>query len=81
MKKNILFALIIFMMAQMLFAGGKGRDSSEKDIRIILSEKICKLFPGDRKPLKKETVLKFADYISNEFVNGITKVQYIPHSS
>ena len=76
MKKNILFALIIFMMAQMLFAGGKGRDSSEKDIRIILSEKICKLFPGDRKPLKKETVLKFADYISNEFVNGITNVQY-----
>ena len=80
MKKNskkFLLALIILMMAQMLFAGEmRSDDPSKKDVRIKKTEEVCKIYRNLNRNVTKESVLKFKDYLSDEFAKSITKAQY-----
>lgn len=74
--KNLVTILAIFMASQMLFAQKINDKSKENDIRIILSEEICKIIPLNDKPLKRDTVTKFSKYISDTYAQSITIVQY-----
>ena len=74
--KNLVTILAIFTASQMLFAQKINDKSKENDIRIILSEEICKIIPLNDKPLKRDTVTKFSKYISDTYAQSITIVQY-----
>lgn len=74
--KKLVTILAIFMASQMLFAQSKNDKNKENDIRIILSEEICKIIPLNDKPLKRDTVTKFSKYISDTYAQSITIVQY-----